>query len=72
MTQDERIRHLEEAVLYLSKALNDLIAAQQASRMGEPAIKGLLWTNPDDAVRSAYKNISKVVDLMSVEEASVR
>jgi hypothetical protein len=64
MTNDERIRQLELAVLHLSRAVNDLIAAQQKAA----GVGGLMSPSQSESLQAAYKNVQTAVDALAIEQ----
>ncbi len=68
MTNEERIRRLELAVLHLSRAINDLIAAQQSETIddiGSVSVPELAGRSRDDAVRAAFESVQTAVNSLS-------
>lgn len=69
MSQEKRIRDLEDAVLHLSRAMNRLIEAHKLgfseAGFGEPPRFSL---GSEHSIKEAREALQKAVDLMSVKE----
>ncbi|MFM7347740.1 MAG: hypothetical protein ACKO1J_20505 [Tagaea sp.] len=73
MTQQERIVQLERAVLYLAKALNGTVYALEAvgQSIDDPS-RAPRQSVSSSVIGEAREALKKAVDLLSLEDASVR